>query len=240
VDAHFENFEFAKACETLYHFAWDEFCDWYLELSKVPGMSSDAPAVLGHVLDALLRLLHPLMPFVTEELWTALTGGESIVVASWPQSDGFSDPAAEAEIAGLRRLVTEVRRFRADQGLKPGQKVTASLEGINPGYEEAARALLRLTPPEEDFTPTASLPVEGVTVRLDTAGAIDVVAERARLEKDLAAAHKEIRQAEGKLGNEQFMSKAPEKVVAKTRGRLDQARADAARLEAQLASLPGA
>jgi valyl-tRNA synthetase len=240
VDAHFENFEFAKACETLYHFAWDEFCDWYLELSKVPGMSSDAPAVLGHVLDALLRLLHPLMPFVTEELWTALTGGESIVVASWPQSDGFSDPAAEAEIAGLRRLVTEVRRFRADQGLKPGQKVTASLEGINPGYEEAARALLRLTPPEEGFTPTASLPVEGVTVRLDTAGAIDVVAERARLEKDLAAAHKEIRQAEGKLGNEQFMSKAPEKVVAKTRGRLDQARADAARLEAQLASLPGA
>jgi valyl-tRNA synthetase len=240
VDRHFEHFEFAKACETLYHFAWDEFCDWYLELSKVPGMSADAPAVLGHVLDSLLRLLHPLTPFVTEELWTALTGGESIVVAPWPAAGEFADPAAESEIAGLMRLVTEVRRFRADQGLKPGQKVAASLEGLEPAYEEAVRSLLRLTDPDDDFTPTASLPVDGVTVRLDTAGAIDVAAERARLEKDLAAARKEIGQAEGKLGNEQFMSKAPDKVVAKTRARLDQARTDTERLEAQLAALPTA
>ncbi len=240
VDRHFEQFEFAKACETLYHFAWDEFCDWYLELSKVPGMSADAPAVLGHVLDSLLRLLHPLTPFVTEELWTALTGGESIVVAPWPAAGEFADPAAESEIAGLMRLVTEVRRFRADQGLKPGQKVAASLEGLEPAYEEAVRSLLRLTDPDDDFTPTASLPVDGVTVRIDTAGAIDVAAERARLEKDLAAARKEIGQAEGKLGNEQFMSKAPDKVVAKTRARLDQARTDTERLEAQLAALPTA
>ncbi|MCO5974217.1 valine--tRNA ligase [Actinoallomurus soli] len=240
VESHFERFEFAKACETLYHFAWDEFCDWYVELSKVPGMSAGASAVLGHVLDVLLRLLHPLTPFVTEELWTALTGGETIVAASWPRPGGFTDPEAEAEIVGFQRLVTEVRRFRADQGLKPGQRVAASLEGIDPAYEEAARTLLRLTPPEDGFNPTASLPVDGVTVRLDTAGAIDVAAERARLEKDLAAARKEIAQAEGKLGNEQFMAKAPEKVVAKTRGRLEQARTDVARLEAQLAALPSA
>ena len=240
VDAHFERFEFAKACEALYHFAWDEFCDWYVELSKVPGMSADAPAVLGRVLDALLRLLHPLTPFVTEELWTALTGGETIVTAPWPESDGFSDPSAEAEIAGLMRLVTEVRRFRADQGLKPGQKVAATLEGLDPAYEEAARTLLRLTPPGDSFTPSASLPVDGVVVRLDTAGAIDVGAERARLEKDLAAARKEIAQAEGKLGNEQFMAKAPEPVVAKTRARLEQARADAESLEGRLAALPAA
>jgi valyl-tRNA synthetase len=238
VDAHFENFEFAKACETLYHFAWDEFCDWYVELSKVPGMSADAPAILGRVLDVLLRLLHPLTPFVTEELWTALTGGKTIVTAPWPSSDGFADPEAEAEIAGMMRLVTEVRRFRADQGLKPAQKVAASLEGIDPAHEDAVRALLRLTPPGEAFNPTASLPVDGVTVRLDTAGAIDVAAERARLEKDLAAARKEIAQAEGKLGNEQFMAKAPEQVVAKTRARLDQARTDAESLETRLSSLP--
>jgi len=238
VDAHLENFEFAKACETLYHFAWDEFCDWYVELSKVPGMSANAPAVLGKVLDVLLRLLHPLTPFVTEELWTALTGGESIVVAPWPVADEFCDRAAEAEIAGLQGLVTEVRRFRADQGLKAGQKVAASLEGIDPGHEEAVRTLLRLTSPEEGFTPTASLVVENVTVRLDTAGVIDIAAERARLAKDLAAARKEIGQAEGKLGNGQFMSKAPEKVVAKTSARLEQARADAERLEAQIESLP--
>ncbi|GAB2842671.1 valine--tRNA ligase [Actinoallomurus bryophytorum] len=238
VDAHFENFEFAKACETLYHFAWDEFCDWYVELSKVPGMSADAPAVLGHVLDVLFRLLHPLTPFVSEELWTALTGGSSIVTAEWPSPGDFSDPSAEAEIAGLMRLVTEVRRFRADQGLKPGQKVAASLEGLDPLHEEAARTLLRLTLPGEDFTPTASLPVDGVTVRLDTAGAIDVAAERARLEKDLAAARKEIGQAEGKLGNEQFMAKAPEPVVTKTRARLAQAQSDAVSLEGRLAALP--
>jgi valyl-tRNA synthetase len=238
VDTHFENYEFAKACETLYHFAWDEFCDWYVELSKVPGMSADAPAVLGRVLDVLLRLLHPLTPFVSEELWTALTGGSSIVTAPWPEPLGLDDPAAEAEIAGMMRLVTEVRRFRADQGLKPGQKVAAVLEGIVPSHEAAVRALLRLTPPGEDFQPTASLPVDTVTVRLDTAGAIDVAAERARLEKDLAAARKEIAQAEGKLGNEQFMSKAPEPVVTKTRARLSQARTDAESLESRLAALP--
>jgi valyl-tRNA synthetase len=136
------------------------------------------------------------------------------------------------------RLVTEVRRFRADQGLKPGQKVSAVLEGIDPGHEAAVRTLLRLTPPEENFRPTASLPVDRVTVRLDTAGAIDVPAERARLQKDLAAARKEIAQAEGKLGNEQFMAKAPEQVVAKTRARLSQARTDVESLEGRLASLP--
>ena len=240
VDTHFENFEFAKACETLYHFAWDEFCDWYVELSKVTGMSADAPAVLGYVLDILLRLLHPLTPFVTEELWTALTGQETIVVAPWPQAGDvpFADPAAEAEIAGLMRLVTEVRRFRADQGLKPGQKVAAVLEGIEPGHEAAVRTLLRLTEPEETFTPTAALPVDGVIVRLDTVGAIDVGAERARLAKDLMAARKEIAQAEGKLTNEQFMSKAPAHVVAKTRARLAQARTDAESLETRLAALP--
>jgi valyl-tRNA synthetase len=238
VDRNFEHYEFAKACETLYHFAWDEFCDWYVELSKVPGMSADASAVLGYVLDALLRLLHPLIPFVTEELWIALTGGESIAVAPWPEPASHSDPAAEAEIAGLMRLVTEVRRFRADQGLKPGQKVAASLEGLNPAYEEAVRSLLRLTAPGEGFAPTASLPVDEVTVRIDTAGAIDAAAERARLEKDLAAARKEIGQAEGKLGNGQFMAKAPENIVAKTRARLEQARTDVDRIQAQLAALP--
>lgn len=90
----------------------------------------------------------------------------------------------------------------------------------------------------DSFTPTASLPVEGVTVRLDTAGAIDVAAERARLEKDLAAARKEIAQAERKLGNEQFMAKAPEQVVGKTRARLEQARVDVESLEGRLAALP--
>ncbi|GIH58989.1 valine--tRNA ligase [Microbispora rosea subsp. aerata] len=247
VDAAFEEFEFAKVCDALYHFAWDEVFDWYVELAKVQFAEGGAVAentkrVLGHVLDALLRLLHPLVPFVTEELWRALTGGESIVVAPWPTpSPALLDPAAEEEIASLQHLVTEVRRFRSDQGLKPGQRVAArlSLSGTAlAGHETAIRVLLRLDEPSDGFNPTARLTVGTVLVEIDTAGAIDVVAERKRLEKDLAAARKEQAQVTAKLGNEQFMAKAPEDVVAKVRRRAEQAAEDIARLEAQLAALP--
>jgi valyl-tRNA synthetase len=257
VDRHFENYDFAKACEALYHFAWDEFCDWYVELAKVPlaqgGESAAATRrVLGEVLDVLLRLLHPMTPFVTEELWIALhgsDGSESIVVAPWPADEEpeatwpSADVAAEAEISSLQRLVTEVRRFRSDQGLKPGQRVATALDFAGSplaAHEEAIRMLLRLTEPSGEFVPTASLVVEAVTVRLDTAGVIDVKAERARLDKDLASARKEVDQARRKLGNEAFMAKAPEAVIAKNRDRLAQAEADITRLEAQLASLPSA
>src|SRR6201997_103148 len=134
-DQLFEAFEFGKVCDVLYHFAWDEVFDWYLELAKVP-LASDASGaaettrqVLGFVLDQLLRLLHPVMPFVTEELWTALTGEESVVVSAWP-AFSYQDLAAEAEISSLMRLVTEIRRFRSDQGLRPSQRVAARLTGI--------------------------------------------------------------------------------------------------------------
>ncbi|MFC5754375.1 valine--tRNA ligase [Actinomadura rugatobispora] len=247
VDAQLEGFDFAKACETLYHFAWDEVCDWYVELAKVQLADERAGAtrrVLGEVLDKLLRLLHPVIPFVTEELWTSLSGAETVVRAAWPAADAARhDAAAETEVASLQRMVTEVRRFRSDQGLKPGQRVAAALDfGGSPlaVHEEGVRTLLRLTEPGEGFSATASLPVEGVTVRLDTAGAIDVAAERKRLEKDLAAARKEADQARRKLANEAFMAKAPEAVVAKNRDRLGQAEIDIERLEAQLAALPAA
>ncbi|TMR04286.1 valine--tRNA ligase [Actinomadura soli] len=253
VDVHLESYDFAKACEALYHFAWDEVCDWYVELAKVQLADDRAEAtrrVLGEVLDKLLRLLHPVIPFVTEELWTALcmtpseptSGGETIVTAPWPSAEpGRADKDAEALVESLQRLVTEVRRFRADQGLKPGQKVAAALEWSGSplaAHEEGVRALLRLTEPGEGFAATASLPVEDVVVRLDTAGAIDVAAERRRLEKDLAAARKEVEQVGRKLGNEAFMAKAPEAVVAKNRDRLAQAEADIRRLESQLTALP--
>ncbi len=247
VDAAFEEFEFAKASDALYHFAWDEVFDWYVELAKVQFAEGGAVAentkrVLGHVLDALLRLLHPLVPFVTEELWRALTGRESIVVAPWPSvSPDLLDSAAEQEIVSLQNLVTEVRRFRSDQGLKPGQRVAArlSLSGTAlAAHEDAIRVLLRLDEPADTFDPTARLTVGTVLVEIDTAGAIDVVAERKRLEKDLAVARKEQAQVTAKLGNEQFMAKAPEDVVAKVRRRAEQAAEDISRLEAQLAALP--
>jgi valyl-tRNA synthetase len=254
VDMLFEQFELGKACEALYHFAWDEVCDWYLELAKLPLAAGDAAAdttreVLGHVLDRLLKLLHPVIPFVTDELWTALTGGDSVMIAPWPGgqaaapgSTGGQDSQAEAEMSSLVRLVTEVRRFRSDQGLRPSQPVPAVLAGIGgtplAGHEPSIRALLRLTPPGAGFEATASIQAEGVTVELGTAAAIDVAAERRRTEKDLAAAHKELDQAERKLGNDSFLAKAPADVVTKTRDRLAAARADVERISARLATLP--
>ncbi|WP_157252564.1 valine--tRNA ligase [Nonomuraea typhae] len=243
-DAAFEEFEFAKVSDLLYHFAWDEVCDWYLELAKIQIAEGreGTRLVLGHVLDALLRLLHPLVPFVSEELWRAVTGGDSVMVAQWPAADSrYLAPEAEAEIAALQELVTEVRRFRSDQGLKPGQRVAAALglAGTALAAQEGAiRALLRLEEPGDGFSATARFAVGGVSVEIDTAGAIDVVAERKRLEKDLAAARKEAAQVTAKLGNEQFMAKAPDDVVAKVRARAAQADEDIARLEGQLAALP--
>jgi valyl-tRNA synthetase len=257
VDGLLEQFEFGKACEALYHFAWDEFCDWYLELAKVPltpgNLASDdeaaadrTRAVLGFVLDQMLRLLHPVMPFVTDELWCALTGEDSVMVAAWPQFE-FNDAAAEAEIGSLMRLVTEIRQFRSGQGLRPGQRVPARLAGIEAtplaSHEESLRALLRLTPPEDDgFTASAALLTEGVTVELDLAGMVDVAAERKRLERDLAAARKEAQSMTAKLGNEAFTAKAPAEVIEKSRARLAAAESDIARLESRLAALlsPGA
>jgi valyl-tRNA synthetase len=246
VDRLFEAFEFGKICDVLYHFAWDEVCDWYLELAKVPLASGDADTiettreVLGFVLDQLLRLMHPVMPFVTEELWTALTGEESVMVSAWPVFS-YQDQAAEAEISSMMRLVTEVRRFRSDQGLRPAQRVAARLAGIKDtplaGHEERIRSLLRLNPPADGFSASAALEVEGITVELDVAGAIDVAAERRRMEKDLAAATIEAEQAARKLDNADFTAKAPAAIVEKTRQRLETAQADIIRLNQRLATI---
>ncbi|GAA1757391.1 valine--tRNA ligase [Luedemannella helvata] len=249
VDEQFEAFEFAKVCDTLYHFAWDDVCDWYVELAK-PVLGAGGPAadatrrVLGHVLDALLKLLHPVIPFVTDELWSALTGEATLVRGPWPSADpAYLDDAAEAELAALQRVVTEVRRFRSDQGLKPGQRVIATLRGL-PGaglaaHEPLIRSLARLDAPEEGFAATASLAIAGgVDVELDTRGTVDVAAERARLEKDRAAAEKEAAQCRAKLGNPAFVDKAPDAVVAKIKDRLAVAEADLARIAAALEALP--
>ncbi|MFT4042147.1 MAG: valine--tRNA ligase [Gordonia sp. (in: high G+C Gram-positive bacteria)] len=252
VDAGFAAYEFAKACEVLYHFAWDEFCDWYLELAKVQFAEDDETRsrttrlVLGTVLDPLLRVLSPVMPFVTEVLWKSLTGGESLVIEQWPQPSGRpADEAAATHIADLARLVTEVRRFRGDQGLRPGQRVAAEFDGLDAAALTASRAYLeslaRLDPAGDDFAATATIDVRlssaTVTVRIDTSGTIDVEAERKRAAKDLAAAEKELAQTAAKLGNEQFLAKAPDHVVAKIRERQQVAAEEVERLGAKLASL---
>ncbi|WUB73344.1 valine--tRNA ligase [Streptomyces sp. NBC_00576] len=247
-DAYYDDYQFAKLADSLYHFAWDEVFDWFVELSKTTFFEGGEQAkvsgrVLGEVLDVTLRLLHPVVPFVTESLWTTLTGRESIVIADWPTDSGFRDPAAEAEIDNLQQVITEVRRFRSDQGLQPGQKVPARLDlsGTQLAAHEAAiRQLLRLQPEGDDFNATATLPVAGATVALDLSGTIDVAAERKRLAKDLAAAEKEKAQATGKLGNEAFLAKAPDNVVDKIRTRLAKAEEDIVRLQTQIDNLPSA
>jgi valyl-tRNA synthetase len=145
-------------------------------------------------------------------------------------------------LVALQRLVTEVRRFRADQGLRPGQRVPAQLVGIGAtvlaAHEMAIRSLLRLDLPGDSFARTASLLVENVTVELDTAGTIDVAAERRRLEKDLGNHQRERDQATRKLGNAEFLAKAPPHVVGKVRDQLATAEAGITRIESQLSGLP--
>jgi valyl-tRNA synthetase len=244
VDALYERYEFAKAVDLLYHFAWDEVCDWYVELAKISLAGSPADAdttrrVLGEVFDVLLRLLHPVTPFLTDTLWTTLTHRESVVVAPWPVADPSRvSGEAEAGVAAIQNVVTEVRRFRSDQGVKPSVRVPARLVGLS-GGEAEVRWLLRLDEPGDGFAPTASLTLgSGVTVELDLSGTIDVAAERARLSKDLAAAQKERDANTAKLGNAAFVAKAPAAVVDKHRARLAAAEADIARIEAAVAALP--
>jgi valyl-tRNA synthetase len=251
VDALLEDYQFAKATEALYHFTWDEFCAWYVELAKPQLVADDATAdgtraVLGHVLDVLLRLLHPTSPFITEALWRALTGGESVVVAQWPEAPGAPvDAAATERVADLQKLITEVRRFRTEQRVPDSRRVPARLvlmdEAGLGGHEAAVASLVRLDEPGDGFTPTAVLQVglgdRAVLVELDTSGAIDVAAERSRLGRDRAAAQKELDQADRKLGNPKFVEKAPAEIVDGIRARRAAAVTDIERIDTRLARL---
>jgi valyl-tRNA synthetase len=243
VDQLFEKFEFAKACEIIYHFAWDDLCDWYLELSKATFAAGGSEAdksrrVLGHVLDQLLRLMHPTMPFITEELWCSFTGGETLVTAAWPKfSIESRSEESKTVVTQLQDLITEIRRFRNDQGIKTSAKVGANFQGLDSlsNYEAAIRQVCRIEPIAG--SPSAAIEVGKVKVEFDLTGAIDVVAERARLTKDLATAEKDRATAKVKLENEGFMAKAPIEVVQEIRERLAQTTADIESITAQLAAL---
>ena len=241
VDALYERFEFAKIADVLYHFAWDEVCDWYIELAKLVAgrrrRRRDTRRVLGEVLDTLLRLLHPMVPFVTEALWTALTGGESVVdrAVAGRRRRPRRRRGRGRRSPPLQAVVTEVRRFRSDQGLKPAQRVPARLSGAgrrrrdgrDPRAAAPRRARRRLHRHR-----VARRPPAASTSSSTCPAPIDVAAERARLGKDLAAAEKEQAANAGKLGNEAFTGKAPEAVVAKVRARGRRREAEIARIEA--------
>ncbi|HEY8728263.1 MAG TPA: valine--tRNA ligase [Acidothermaceae bacterium] len=266
VDDAFEQYEFGKVCDALFHFTWDEFCDWYVELAKLPlERGGDEAAatrrVLGHVLDVLLRLWHPIIPFVTEELWITLTEGETLVRAAWPT--GVVDDATpslvdactvdadvEAALIDVQAIVTEIRRFRAEQGLRPAQRVPARIDGLDSStpllvtIEDQVRSLARLQLPTAEFSETAAVVVghsgRAVRVALDLSGTIDVGKERARLTKAHEVAINEVALAEAKLADDAFTGKAPAAVVDKMRARLHDAQADIDRLLRQLDELPPA
>ena len=245
-DELFEKFEFAKACDLIYHFAWDDLCDWYLELSKSTfteaGVGAGKSArVLGEVLDQLFRLMHPVMPFITEELWCSLTNNESLMIASWPKSDlSAQDQESVKLVAKMQEIVTEIRRFRNDQGIKSTAKVNAKFTGLKEAglesYESALRHIVKCEAGGDKFT--AKTQIGNVTVEFDLTGAIDLVAERSRLSKDLQTAQKDRDTAKVKLDNEGFMAKAPMEVVTEIRERLAQTTEDIARITALLEKLP--
>ena len=246
VDQYFEKFEFAKACELIYHFAWDDLCDWYLELTKSSFAkggtgAADTQRVLGHVLDQLLRLMHPVMPFITEELWCNLTGKETLVTSAWPKFDPSQrDVASLVAVSKVQEIITEIRRFRNDQGIKTSARIIARFNGMSDvglaSYEDAIRFIVRCDNEEGNFT--SKIDVAGVVIEFDLSGAVDVKAERSRLTKDLAAAEKDRNTAKIKIDNEGFMAKAPMEVVQEIRQRLADTTADIERITAALAALP--
>ena len=245
VDELFEKFEFAKACDLIYHFTWDDLCDWYLELSKSTFIEGgdgavNSKRVLGEVLDQLLRLMHPVMPFITEELWCSLTGAESLMITQWPKSN-LSDQNHEAvkSVTLIQEIITEIRKFRNDQGIKTTAKVAVKFSGLSKlglaPYEAAIRSVTKCDSDQGNFT--AKTQVADVVIEFDLTGAVDLVAERARLNKDLQTAKKDRDTAKVKLENEGFMAKAPLEVVSEIRARLTQTNADITRLTQLLEKL---
>ncbi len=241
----FAAYRFDEAANAIYSFAWDRFCDWYLELIK-GAIDDETKAVAGWVLDQILVLLHPFMPFITEELWTGLgdRADYPLITAKWPAPDGSRDTDASADIDWLIKLVSELRGAKAELGLPPGARLTAhfpaSLKGRTDKLGAQLDRLARLETISFDPAPagaSAQLVVEGETITVPLEGVIDTAAERDRLSKALAAAVKERDGLAGRLGNPSFVERAKPEAVDKARADHAAKEAEADRLTAALARL---
>ncbi|MFY0543460.1 valine--tRNA ligase [Brevibacillus sp. H7] len=233
-------FEFGEAGRVLYNFIWDDLCDWYIEMAKLPLYGTDEAAkkttqsVLVTVLDQTLRLLHPFMPFITEEIWQALPHeGESITVAKWPTvNEQWVFAEAEAEMSLLTEVIRSVRNIRAEVNVPMSKKIellikagdSAALERLKRGEEyivrfcnpERLEISVDLATPEKAM----SAVVTGAELFLPLAGLVDIEQELKRLEKELATLHAEVERVEKKLNNPGFVAKAPAKVIEEEKAKM--------------------
>jgi valyl-tRNA synthetase len=235
-----ENYDFGETGRLLYNFIWDDLCDWYIEFAKLalygqdPQLKRSTQSVLAYVLDRTLRLLHPFMPFLTEEIWQHLPheAGETITLAAWPAYDAaFEANDAVREMNLLMDAIRAVRNIRAEVNVSPGKKVELLIKPTGTAEAEILRrneAYLRrfcntseltldagLTPPEKAMTAI----VTGAELYLPLAGLIDIEQEIARLEKELAVLNEEVARVEKKLANPNYVAKAPSHVVEQERAK---------------------
>lgn len=237
VTALYESYDFGEAGHHLYQFIWDDFCDWYIEMAKLPLYGEDeaakktAKSVLTYVLDKILKLLHPIMPFVTEEIWQHLPHrGETIMRSEWPQSAAeWNDPAAEEEMSLLQSIIRSVRNIRSDKNVAPKKPVAILVRtsseketGIlnrnkayinrfcNPSSLEVGTAV-------ESPEKAVSAALTGADIYLPLGGLINIDDEINRLSKELDKMNAEVNRVQKKLGNPRFVDQAPEPVVSKER-----------------------
>ncbi len=248
LDKAFADLRFDAAANAVYHFVWDQFCDWYIELIK-GSFDEETKAVAGWVLDQILVMLHPFMPFVTEELWNALgdRAGTPLITARWPQPGVGVDAAAKAEVDWLIALIGNLRTAKNELGIAPGAKLDAYLpdpsaqtRGIierNPGAIDRLARLngIRFEPAPAGAAMQVGAGDANIVVPLE--GVIDIAAEQARLTKALEVATKEAKSLEGRLSNPAFVEKAKPEAVEKARADHAMHAAEAERLAAALARL---
>ena len=238
---------FDAAANAIYHFVWDRFCDWYLELIKGQ-IDGETKAVAGWVLDQILVMLHPFMPFITEELWHAQGARPyDLIVAKWPEPGAKIDKAAKAEVEWLIALVTSIRAARNELGVPPGERLVGYLEEPDAETEKLLikndDALIRVARMSwhavhgDRAGPTMRVSAGKAELVIPLQGVIDIDAEKARLSKALEASAKEAKSLEGRLANPSFVERAKPEAVEKARADHAHHAAEVARLEAALARL---
>ncbi|SEM88624.1 valyl-tRNA synthetase [Methylobacterium sp. UNC300MFChir4.1] len=256
-----EAFRFNDAAAVAYRFVWNIFCDWYLELAKPvlqgegvdPAIRTETQASVAFLIDQVAKLLHPFMPFLTEELW-AIKGADLperglLTLAAWPDLGGLADAAAEAEVGFVVDLVSQIRSARSETNVPAGAQIPLVMVGAAPEVRARVEAwrdtLLRLarlseitfseTPPKN----SVQLLVRGSVAALPLEGVVDLAAEVARLKKEQGKAQGEIKKIDAKLGNADFVARAPEEIIEENRERRESEAARLAKIEEALVRLSG-